>query len=152
MSMEPVSLTPTMHIVDKGSHHTYTLGKTPHRSSPTSQDVESWGPPAFQHWISYQLPVPWTASCPRLPLSDITQLTLLNLWFSFIHLQSLWDRTHPLPHGIKINNTKTISSWFAIDMILLSSHSHSLSHLISPAHYSLPVCWCLISEGLNKLV
>ena len=48
--------------------------------------------------------------------------------------------------------TRRRLSWFLSSTILLSSHSHSLSHLISPDHESLAAWWCLISEGLNKLV
>ena len=57
------------------------------------RDVECWGPPGFWHWISYQLltaptskdqgqPTAWGS-----PLAVITQSTLLNLCFCFVHLQ-----------------------------------------------------------------
>ena len=48
--------------------------------------------------------------------------------------------------------TRRRLSWFLSSTILLSSHSHSLFRLISPDHESLAAWWCLISEGLNKLV
>ena len=51
------------------------------------RDVEQWGPPGFWHWITYQLLYQGQPTARVSPLSAITQSTLLNLWFCFIHLQ-----------------------------------------------------------------
>ena len=139
MKMQPVFMTPTMHPAGKGSHHTYILGEIPHGPSPTSQDVEQWGPPGFWHWISYQLLYPGQPTARGSPLSAITELTLLNLWFSFIHPQSQWDQTSPLPHGIKINNTMTT-------FLVPDQHDPSLFTLTLPfpSHLS----WSQVTSAL----
>ena len=101
---------------------------------------------------SLPVPVPWTSTAWGAPLSAVTQPTLLKLCFCFFtYRESHWDQTHPLPHGIKINNMKTT-------FLVPDEHAPSLFTLMLPlpSHLS----WSLIMSCLvvfdfwvlNKLV
>ena len=75
-------------IQPNGKDHPVSTSLGKFHTDPHSTEV--WSTEVHQdsvHWISYQLPVPWTAYCLRLtPVSQHT-VTLLNLPFCFIHLQ-----------------------------------------------------------------
>ena len=102
---------------------------------------------------------PPTRSCSLdilLPDTHPCQLSTVDSTKSLVLFYSPTERVPETRH-ILISlrsrpTTRRRLSWFLSSTILLSSHSHSLSHLISPDHESLAAWWCLISEGLNKLV
>ena len=100
-------------------------------------------------------PIPWTTYCLRFTL--VRRLTIDSTKF----LVLFYSPTERVPETRQVlfctesrSATQRRSSWFLTNIILLSSCSYSLSHLISPG-WSLimrPVWWYLIFEGLNKLV
>ena len=68
------------------SHRMYILGKTPPPSSQRCKVLRSIGLLTMDHLPA---PVRCTADCLRLtPVSHHT-VTLLNLWFCFVHLQKV---------------------------------------------------------------
>ena len=86
MNMHSVIITPRLRPVRKRFHLMYILGKIP-QGLQHHRDVEYWCPPGFWHWISYQLLYPAQPTSWGSPLAVITQSTLLNLCFCFVHLQ-----------------------------------------------------------------
>lgn len=85
------------------------LGEIPHGHPPISQSCGSSEVHQDSlHWISYQLPKFWTAHRLRLtPVSRLTQSTLLNLCFCFIHLQKESRPDTSSSAWNQINNMKT---------------------------------------------
>ena len=83
-------------------------------------------------WISYQHPVPCTAYCLRLtPVSSPTLESTKPLVLFSSPTEWVTETWHILvPMGSRSTTCRRLS-WFLINMILLSSQSHSLSHLIS---------------------
>ena len=75
-------------------------------------------------------PVPCTTYC--LSLTPVSRYTVHSTKPLFLFYSPTGRVTEP-PHGIT-STTQRRLSWFLINMIHLSSHSHSLSHLISPGH------------------
>ena len=67
--------------------------------------------------------------------STVMQSTLLNIWFCFFSpAERATETKHVLISMDSRSTTWRQLSWFLINMILLSSHSYSLSHLISFGH------------------
>ena len=148
MNMHSVIITPRLRPVHKRSHLMYILGKIP-QGLQHHRDVEYWGPPGFWHWISYQLLYPGQPTAWGSPLWAVLQLTLLNLWFSFIHLQKESLRPDTSPAWNQDHRTKTT---FLITMVLLSSQSTRFPISSLLVTKSCPD-WCyLIVEGSNKSI
>ena len=116
--------------VHKRSHHIYILGKIP-QGLQHHRDVEYWGPPGFWHWISYQLLYPGQPTAWSSPLSAVTELTLLNLWFCSTHLQK--ECLRPDPSSSPWNQDQQHEDDFPGPWVTRSFtlHTHSLSHLVS---------------------
>ena len=131
------------------SNHMYTLGTIP-QGTCHHRNVQCWGPPGIGYWISYQLPVPWIAYWGS-PLSTVTQLTQLNLWFSFIHLykESLRPGTSSCPWNQDQQHEDDFpGSWLTWSCSL---HTHTPSPISSLlVTKSCPGLCYLIAEGLNK--
>ena len=69
--------------------------------------------------------------------STVMQSTLLNIWFCFSFFSPAERATETKHVLISMDSRSTTWRqlyWFLINMILLSSHSYSLSHLISFGH------------------
>ena len=87
------------------------------------------------------------------PLSAVTQSTQLNFWAHFIHLQeqSLRRDTSSSPWSQRQQHEDNLlGSWSTCSFSLHTHTPSPISSLLTTK--SRPVWWCLISEGLNKLI
>ena len=135
MNMYFETITPRINPQWESFPRMYILGKIPQGLPTTSLRCGVLRPTRILTLDHLPAPIPWTAYCLRLtPVSCHTVDSTKPL----VSFHSPTGRAPETRHiFISMESTSTIQrrpSWFPINMILLSSCSHSLSHLISPGH------------------
>ena len=135
MNMYSKTITPRINPQWESFPCMYILGKIPQGLPPTSL---RWGALRSTRILTLDhlpAPVPWTAYSLRLtPVSCRTVDSTKPLGPFHSPTGAVPERRHALISMESTSTTRRRPSWFLINMLLLSSHSHSLSHLISPGH------------------
>ena len=129
----------------------YILGTIP-QGTCHHRDVQCWGPPGVGHWISYQLPVSWTAYCLRLtPVSHHTVESTKALVLFSSPTESHWPDTSLSPWNEDRQREDDFpGSWLTWSF---SFHTHTPSPISSLLVTKSCPAWCyLTSEGLNKSI
>ena len=157
MNMHFETITPRINPQWESFPRMCILGKIPQGLPTTSLRCGVLRSTRFLTLDHLPAPIPWTAHCLSWgsPLSAVTQSTRLNLWSHFIHLQegSLRKDTSSSPwNQHQQYEDNLLGSWLTWSFSL-HTHTHTPSPisslLVTKSH---PVWWCLISEGLNKLI
>ena len=135
MNMHSKTITPRINPQWESFPRMYILGKIPQGLPPTSLRCGVLRPTMILTLDLLPASVPWTAYCLRLtPVSCHTVDSTKPLFLFHSPIGAVPETRHVLISMESTSTTRRRPSWFLINMILLSSHSHSLSHLISPHH------------------